>query len=450
MKRIQKFIAGKDFKANGNILSSATVVELAEKCEAEYAMLYLSESLINMGLFAEERFLQIADDSRASMVYADYYEESEDALQPHPLIEYQEGSLRDDFAFGPVLLVRVSAWREALLSLKTEYEFAGLYALRLALSRIAPIVHIDEYLYSVKEIDTRASGEKIFDYVNPRNRQVQIEMEKACTEHLKVIGAYLSPVFKEIDWSKDSASFAVEASVIIPVRNRVRTIRDAIKSVLAQKTNFNFNLIVIDNHSTDGTTEAIGEFASDSRLVHIIPGRKDLGIGGCWNTGVHHPACGKFAVQLDSDDVYSSENTLQKVVDTFYEQQCAMVVGTYRMTNFAMEEIPPGVIDHKEWTLENGRNNALRINGLGAPRAFYTPLLRTINLPNTSYGEDYALGLRISREYRIGRIYDVIYLCRRWEDNSDASLSVEKMNRYNFYKDKLRTIELRARLFQNK
>lgn len=450
MKRIQKFIAGKDFKANGNILSSATVVELAEKCEAEYAMLYLSESLINMGLFAEERFLQIADDSRASMVYADYYEESEDVLQPHPLIEYQEGSLRDDFAFGPVLLVRVSAWREALLSLKTEYEFAGLYALRLALSRIAPIVHIDEYLYSVKEIDTRASGEKIFDYVNPRNRQVQIEMEKACTEHLKVIGAYLSPVFKEIDWSKDSASFAVEASVIIPVRNRVRTIRDAIKSVLAQKTNFNFNLIVIDNHSTDGTTEAIGEFASDSRLVHIIPERKDLGIGGCWNTGVHHPSCGKFAVQLDSDDVYSSENTLQKVVDTFYEQQCAMVVGTYRMTNFAMEEIPPGVIDHKEWTLENGRNNALRINGLGAPRAFYTPLLRTINLPNTSYGEDYALGLRISREYRIGRIYDVIYLCRRWEDNSDASLSVEKMNRYNFYKDKLRTIELRARLFQNK
>lgn len=450
MKRIQKFIAGKDFKANGNILSSATVVELAEKCEAEYAMLYLSESLINMGLFAEERFLQIADDSRASMVYADYYEESEDALQPHPLIEYQEGSLRDDFAFGPVLLIRVSAWREALLSLKTEYEFAGLYALRLALSRIAPIVHIDEYLYSVKEIDTRASGEKIFDYVNPRNRQVQIEMEKACTEHLKVIGAYLSPVFKEIDWSKDSGSFAVEASVIIPVRNRVRTIRDAIKSVLAQKTNFNFNLIVIDNHSTDGTTEAIGEFASDSRLVHIIPERKDLGIGGCWNTGVHHPACGKFAVQLDSDDVYSSENTLQKVVDTFYEQQCAMVVGTYRMTNFAMEEIPPGVIDHKEWTLENGRNNALRINGLGAPRAFYTPLLRTINLPNTSYGEDYALGLRISREYRIGRIYDVIYLCRRWEDNSDASLSVEKMNRYNFYKDKLRTIELRARLFLNK
>ena len=450
MKRIQKFIAGKDFKANGNILSSATVVELAEKCEAEYSMLYLSESLINMGLFAEERFLQIADDSRASMVYADYYEESEDALQPHPLIEYQEGSLRDDFAFGPVLLVRVSAWREALLSLKTEYEFAGLYALRLTLSRIAPIVHIDEYLYSVKEIDTRASGEKIFDYVNPRNRQVQIEMEKACTEHLKIIGAYLSPVFKEIDWSKDSASFAVEASVIIPVRNRVRTIRDAIKSVLAQKTNFNFNLIVIDNHSTDGTTEAIGEFASDIRLVHIIPERKDLGIGGCWNTGVHHPACGKFAVQLDSDDVYSSENTLQKVVDTFYEQQCAMVVGTYRMTNFAMEEIPPGVIDHKEWTLENGRNNALRINGLGAPRAFYTPLLRTINLPNTSYGEDYALGLRISREYRIGRIYDVIYLCRRWEDNSDASLSVEKMNRYNFYKDKLRTIELRARLFQNK
>ena len=308
---------------------------------------------------------------------------------------------------------------------------------------------MSEFLYTEVEHDLRKSGEKQFDYVDPRNRAVQVEMEAACTAHLKRIGAYLAPVFEPIAFSEEA--FEVEASVIIPVRNRVRTIEDAIRSVLKQACAFPFNVIVIDNHSTDGTTERIAALAQeDKRIIHLIPERDDLGIGGCWNLGVHHPACGRFVVQLDSDDVYSDADTLRKVVEAFYEQQCAMVVGTYMMTNFQMEMIQPGIIDHKEWTPENGRNNALRINGLGAPRAFYTPLLRQVNLPNTSYGEDYALGLRMSRHYQIGRIYDVLYLCRRWEDNSDASLDVVKMNQHNLYKDKIRTWELEARINRNK
>lgn len=273
-------------------------------------------------------------------------------------------------------------------------------------------------------------------------------MEQACTEHLKEIGGYLAPEFKKIEFS--AGNFEYEASVIIPVRNRIRTIRDAIKSVLMQKTDFKYNLIIIDNHSTDGTTEAIDEFKDDERVIHIIPERTDLGIGGCWNMGVHHPKCGKFAVQLDSDDVYKDENTLAIMVRAFYEQNCAMVVGTYMMTDFNMNMIAPGIIDHKEWTPANGRNNALRINGLGAPRAFYTPVLREVKVPNTSYGEDYALGLNFSRQYQIGRVYDVVYLCRRWDDNSDASLDIVKMNGHNLYKDRIRTWELQARIAMNK
>ena len=309
-------------------------------------------------------------------------------------------------------------------------------------------MHINEYLYSEVEQDTRRSGEKIFDYVDPKNRAGQIEMEQACTEHLKEIGGYLAPDFEKIEF--DKGRFEYEASVIIPVRNRIRTIRDAIKSVLMQKTDFKFNLIIIDNHSTDGTTEAIDEFSTDERLIHIVPTRNDLGIGGCWNVGAHHPKCGKFAVQLDSDDVYSDENTLQTIVNAFYEQNCAMVVGTYMMTDFEMQMIPPGIIDHREWTPDNGRNNALRINGLGAPRAFYTPVLREINVPNTSYGEDYALGLMFSRRYQIGRVYNVVYHCRRWDDNSDASLDIVKMNAHNLYKDRIRTWELQARVAKQK
>jgi len=428
--------------------STDTIKKIAEKSTAEYTLLYTKFADLRLGLFALDRMLQIAGDSRAGLVYADHYQIIDNEKKNNPLVTYQKGSLRDDFNFGSVFLYKSDKLKDAALRMDKEYEFAGLYDLRLKVSQISGIVHINEFLYTEIENDTRKSGEKVFDYVDPKNRAVQIEMEGACTAHLKAIGAYLEPEFKTVDFSK--VDFKYEASVIIPVKNRIRTITDAIQSVLKQKTTFRFNLIVIDNYSTDGTTEAIDELASDKRLIHIIPENKELGIGGCWNAGVHHPDCGKFAVQLDSDDVYSDENTLQKIVDAFYEQNCAMVVGSYMLTDFNMKMIPPGVIDHKEWTPDNGRNNALRINGLGAPRAFYTPLLREIKVPNTSYGEDYALGLYFSREYQIGRIYDVLYLCRRWEDNSDASLDIVKMNAHNTYKDRIRTWELEARIALNK
>lgn len=427
--------------------NSETIRKIATLSTAPYTLIYSKSGEVRLGFLSLERMLSVACDASAGLVYADYYEENDRVPEPHPLIDYQKGSLRDDFDFGPLLLYRSEAIREAAAGMTEEYRFAGLYDLRLRISRKAPVVHIAEYLYTVPETDRRKSGEKQFDYVDPRNRDVQIEMEQACTAHLKAIGGFLKPDFKEVNF--DEERFEYEASVIIPVRNRVQTIGDAIRSALAQETTFPFNIIVIDNHSTDGTSEAIRQFADDKRLVHILPERNDLGIGGCWNTGVHHPACGKFAVQLDSDDVYSGDNTLQKIVDNFYLQQSPMIIGTYRMTNFQLETIPPGIIDHREWTPENGRNNALRINGLGAPRAFYTPLLRQLNLPNTSYGEDYAIGLRICREYRIGRIYDVLYYCRRWEGNSDASLDIRTFNNYNSYKDSLRTRELEARIKQN-
>ncbi len=428
--------------------STAAMRLIAEHNHADYTLLYTKHTTLEMGMFALERMTRLAEDSNAGMVYADYYQVVDGVQKNAPVIDYQEGSLRDDFNFGSVLLFNSAAFREAVGRMRNEYQFAGLYDLRLKLSQKNSLVHINEYLYKEVENDTRKSGEKIFDYVDPKNRGVQIEMEKACTEHLKEIGGYLAPEFCPIAF--DRAHFEYEASVIIPVRNRIRTIRDAIRSVLCQQTDFKFNLIIIDNHSTDGTTDAIREFADDKRLIHIIPERTDLGIGGCWNVGVHHPDCGKFAVQLDSDDVYKDEHTLATMVRAFYEQNCAMVVGTYMMTNFDMQMIPPGIIDHKEWTPENGRNNALRINGLGAPRAFYTPVLREIKVPNTSYGEDYALGLNFSRHYQIGRVYDVVYLCRRWEDNSDASLDIVKMNAHNLYKDRIRTWELQARIRMNK
>lgn len=427
--------------------SSHTVKKIASACTAEYALIYLKSTVLKLGYFALERMLGIAEDSRAGMVYADYYAVANGEKRNHPVIDYQEGSLRDDFNFGSLLLYRSQALKEAAEEIEEPYQFAGLYDLRLKVSRKHPLVRVNEYLYTEIEEDTRASGQKIFDYVDPKNRKVQIEMEHACTRHLVAVGAYLEPVSGKIEFNR--TAFKHEASVIIPVRNRIKTIRDAIASVLMQKTDFPFNLIVVDNHSTDGTTEAIAEF-KDQRLIHLIPDRGDLGIGGCWNMGAHHDDCGMFSVQLDSDDVYSGDDTLQKIVDAFHEQNCAMVVGTYRMTNFQMEEIPPGIIDHREWTPENGHNNALRINGLGAPRAFYTPVLRDVKIPNTSYGEDYAVGLNISRRYRIGRVYDVIYLCRRWEDNSDASLDIVKMNGHNLYKDRIRTWELQARKNMNK
>lgn len=428
--------------------SSATMRLIGEKATAEYTLLYTKGGPLKLGLFALERMVQLAEDSQAGMVYADHYQLKEGKQIAAPVIDYQKGALRDDFDFGSVMLFRTSALKAATGRMKSEYQYAGLYDLRLKLSQTEKLVHINEYLYTEIETDIRKSGEKQFDYVDPRNRSRQIEMEQACTEHLKEIGGYLEPSFAPIDFEQEV--FEYEASVIIPVRNRIRTIRDAIRSVLMQQCDFKFNLIVIDNHSTDGTTEAIDEFKADERLVHIIPEHNDLGIGGCWNMGVHHPKCGKFAVQLDSDDVYKDEHTLSTMVKAFYEQQCGMVVGTYMMTDFDMKMLPPGIIDHREWTPDNGRNNALRINGLGAPRAFYTPLLRQMKVPNTSYGEDYALGLRFSRRYQIGRVYDVVYLCRRWEGNSDAALDIVKTNANNLYKDRIRTWELEARIQLNK
>lgn len=430
------------------VFKSETIRRIAAESKADYALVYTKTTTLELGYMALDRFLQIAQDTNAGLVYADHYQVKGGELVKAPVIDYQKGSLRDDFDFGSVLFFDAAALKESVQRMTESYQHAGLYDLRLKLSQRYALVHANEYLYSEVEEDNRKSGERQFDYVDPRNRDRQIEMEKACTQHLKEIGGYLEPHFKDIDFNQ--GEFEVEASVIIPVRNRAATIGAAIESVLKQQTKFKFNLIVIDNHSTDGTTEAIDAFKADGRVVHLVPERNDLGIGGCWNYGVNSAHCGKFAVQLDSDDLYKDEHTLQTIVDAFYEQKCAMVIGSYMMTDFDLNELPPGVIDHKEWTPDNGRNNALRINGLGAPRAFYTPVLRSIGLPNTSYGEDYAMGLNISRHYQIGRIYDVLYLCRRWGGNSDAALSIEKVNANNLYKDRIRTWELEARIALNK
>ena len=430
------------------VFKSETIRRIAAESKADYALVYTKTTTLELGYMALDRFLQIAQDTNAGLVYADHYQVKGGELVKAPVIDYQKGSLRDDFDFGSVLFFDAAALKESVQRMTETYQHAGLYDLRLKLSQRYALVHANEYLYSEVEEDNRKSGEKQFDYVDPRNRDRQIEMEKACTQHLKEIGGYLEPHFKDIDFNQ--GEFEVEASVIIPVRNREATIGAAIESVLKQQAKFKFNLIVIDNHSTDGTTEAIDAFKGDGRVIHLVPERNDLGIGGCWNYGVNSKHCGKFAVQLDSDDLYKDEHTLQTIVDAFYEQKCAMVIGSYMMTDFDLNELPPGVIDHKEWTPDNGRNNALRINGLGAPRAFYTPVLRSIGLPNTSYGEDYAMGLNISRHYQIGRIYDVLYLCRRWGGNSDAALSIEKVNANNLYKDRIRTWELEARIALNK
>ena len=450
-------VAGCEVLRVNGLTASSAMHAIAQKASADYVMLYTKYDTLKFAPFAIERFVKLANDSQSGMLYADHYNVTEKGANKAPVIDYQFGSLRDDFDFGSVLFFCGCCFKKAVAAMKADYEFAGLYDLRLKLSQFASITHINEFLYSDVELDTRKSGEKIFDYVDPRNRGRQIEMEKACTEHLKEIGGYLAPEkdvngkmvpnFKHIEFSEDQ--FEVEATVMIPVRNRIRTIRDAIDSVLKQKANFKFNLMVVDNFSTDGTREAIAEY-DDPRLIHIIADYYDMGIGGYWNLAAHHEKAGKFIVQLDSDDMYKDENTLQTMVNAFYEQNVAMVVGTYMMTDINLNMIAPGIIDHKEWTPENGRNNALRINGLGAPRAFYTPVLRDVKIPNTSYGEDYALGLNISRIYQIGRVYEPVYLCRRWDDNSDASLDVEKMNRNNLYKDRIRTWELQARVAMNK
>ena len=446
--------------------SSNTITSIAENTDADYVIICTKTTPIKWGLYALERFLRTADDTGAVMIYSDHYSMVKDErlsqdgtsavgkLEKHPVIDYQEGSLRDDFDFGSLWLIKSQCLRDyAAQTDRVDYLYAGLYDLRLYLSRVGEIFHLNEYLYTENELDTRKSGEKQFDYVSPRNREVQIEMERACTQHLEKVGAlidtsyYRLPDFNEQD-------FEYEASVVIPVFNREKTIADAVKSALSQKANFKFNVIVVNNHSTDKTGEILSRIAHEmeekndkqaGRLIQIVPERRDLGIGGCWNVAINSDHCGKFAVQLDSDDLYSSPKTLQKIVDAFYKQKAAMMIGSYRMCDFDLNTLPPGLIDHKEWTEDNGCNNALRINGLGAPRAFFTPLVRQIQFPNTSYGEDYALGLAFSRRYRIGRIYDELYLCRRWGGNSDAALSIDRVNANNLYKDRLRTMELKAR-----
>ena len=435
---------GCTFVITDRLESSNTLVSIAENTDADYVMICTRHTTIGWGNNTLERFLRVADDTDAVMVYADHYKKVEGKMEKHPVIDYQSGSLRDDFDFGSLWCIKAQALADYIAQPdREEYQFAALYDLRLYLSRVGEIFHLNEFLYSEAELDTRKSGEKQFDYVNPRNREVQIEMEKACTQHLSKVGALIDTTFyRQPDFGEQE--FEYEASVIIPVFNREKTVADAVKSALEQKANFKFNVIVVNNHSTDRTGEILDELKADN-LIQIVPERTDLGIGGCWNEAIHSRFCGKFAVQLDSDDLYSSPKTLQKIVDAFYKQKAAMIIGSYRMCDFNLNTLPPGLIDHKEWTEENGCNNALRINGLGAPRAFFTPLVRQIQFPNTSYGEDYALGLAFSRRYRIGRIYDELYLCRRWGGNSDAALSVEKVNANNLYKDRLRTMELKAR-----
>ena len=439
-----------------SISSSRAMLSIAENTDADYALLYAKTTPLTLGYYALERLQQVARETKAMLVYSDHYSMENGERVAHPVIDYQQGSIRDDFDFGSLVLIDGNALRDYARSHDdTDWTFAGNYELRLWLSRRGALVHLNEYLYTEQELDTRRSGEKQFDYVNPRNRDVQVEMEKVATRHLDAIGAIVDTTkYRDPDFGEQH--FDIEASVIIPVYNREKTIRDAIVSALGQRTTFKFNVIVVDNHSTDATGRIIDEVAAahqpshnDAGLIHIIPQRHDLGIGGCWNLAVSDDRCGRFAVQLDSDDLYSSSSTLQTVVDAFYRQKAAMIVGSYRMCDFDLNTLPPGLINHAEWTAENGANNALRINGFGAPRAFFTPLARQIKFPNTSYGEDYAMGLAFSRRYRIGRIFTELYLCRRWGGNSDHALSIEKVNANNLYKDRLRTMEIMARQQMN-
>ena len=428
--------------------STSSFQTIIEQTHTPYILLYTGNNDITLGYLALERMVNYLSPHSNGMAYANYYEKEKNTTRQHPVNDYQKGSVRDDFDFGLLRMFRQDCLQKAFQQIKhLNYNNSALYATRLAISRHYHLVHINEYLYTEIKTAQHTAINTQFTYVDPRNRTIQKERELAFTHHLKEIGAFLQPVTKRINLNK--GTFSYEASVIIPVKNRVRTIDDAIQSALQQQTSFPFNVIVIDNHSTDGTAELLEGFRSDGRLIHLVPPFTGLGIGGCWNMGIHHPACGKFAVQLDSDDLYNDEYALQTIVDAFYEQKCGMIVGSYRMTDFEKNEIPPGLIAHREWTQENGHNNLLRVNGLGAPRAFYTPLLRDLNFPDVSYGEDYAVGLAMSRCHRIGRIYDAVYLCRRWAGNSDACLDIAGVNRHNAYKDMLRTLELEARIALN-
>jgi len=446
-------ISDKDIKSKFGVISSNSIIDtktinkIAETTETNFALIQIDGSKIIPGQNFIERFLTIAQSTSAGFLYSDFYELKDDKNVPHPTIEYQKGSIRDDFDFGSFVLVETNALKNAAANL-SDYKFAAFYSLRLAISRHHLIFRIPEYLYTKQEYSENNVEKSQFSYVDPKNSVAQIEMQQAATEHLKKIDAYLKPIFKKITFNDNS--FNNEASIVIPVKNRVKTITAAVNSALNQKTKFSFNVIIIDNHSTDGTTELLKELSlKDNRVLHIIPKSKDLKIGGCWNEGISDKNCGRFSCQLDSDDLYKNETTLQKIINKFYDEKCAMVIGSYQLTDFNLDEIPPGIIDHREWTIENGRNNALRINGLGAPRAFYTPLIRSIKFPDVSYGEDYAVALAVSRNYDVGRIYEPIYICRRWDGNTDSTLTVEQQNKNNFYKDKIRTIEICTRQKMN-
>ncbi|MDR3625855.1 MAG: glycosyltransferase family A protein [Ignavibacteriaceae bacterium] len=427
-----------------SLFSTKSLNLICENATTDLILFITKEVLINLFPNAIERLVSVIKDTNAGIVYSDFYETKTGETNAHPLIDYHIGSIRDDFNFGPMTLIRKEAFLKSVRTGSDNYFYAGLYNARLALSENYPIIRIPEFLYEIVVNDTIDPAVKHFEYVDPKNREAQIEMEKAATNHLKRIGAYLTPEFDTLN--SENEEFDCEISVIIPVKDRARTICDAVDSVLKQQADFPFNLIIVDNHSTDGTTEIINRYSAlDDRIIHIIPETNYLGIGGCWNEAITNEKCGRYCIQLDSDDVYYDENVLQKVVDLFHQGKYAMIVGSYKVTDFRLNDQPPGLVIHKEWTPENGRNNALRINGLGAPRAFYTPLIRKIKFPNVSYGEDYASCLAISRKYQVGRIYDPIYICRRWEGNSDAVLSIEKQNIFNTYKDKLRANEILAR-----
>lgn len=429
-------------------LSTKELTNIANTATTEWLFLQTEAGEVEFLPQAEKRFIDIAEATGAAMVYSDYYQITEDGKNPITTIEYQRGSLRDDFNFGAIILLNTGILKKITTHTPEDYEFAGLYDIRLKISETNSIFRIAEPLYLLTPVSATEAESQHFAYIDKKNRNVQIDMEKACTAHLKRIGALLTGNPKSVNL--DCESFDCEASIIIPVRNRQKTIADAILSALGQQTNFKFNVLVVDNFSTDDTGNIINRIAHTySNVIKITPDNDNLGIGGCWQLAINHSLCGKFAVQLDSDDIYQSPHTLQRIVDEFYRQRCAMLIGSYTITDFELNPIPPYLIDHAEWTDDNGRNNALRINGLGAPRAFFTPIIREIGFPNVSYGEDYAVGLRISREWKIGRIYDSVYLCRRWENNSDTGISLETLNRYNFYKDKIRTIELLRRIKQN-
>jgi len=431
--------------------SGQGINSVLRKIKTEFAVVLTQALDLELGRTSLARLLQVAKQTGSGIVYSDFHEMKSGTRQQHPTIDYQLGSVRDGFDFGGLIVYSTRAIKKAFHQYGkiAKVRWAGWYDLRLKVSIDHHVMHVPEFLYTKGEKDLRKSGEKQFDYVDPRNLASQKEMEAVFTKHLKNIGAYLKPNFKKVP--KSAESYPVEASVIIPVRNREKTVGDAVQSVLSQKADFSFNVIVVDNHSTDQTTKILSELCKKNpSLRQLIPARKDLEIGGCWNEAVMSDHCGRYAIQLDSDDIYSGPDTLQKIVDEFRTGDYAMVIGSYKLVNKELQEIPPGLIDHKEWTPENGRNNALRINGLGAPRAFQTVLLRQDLLPNVSYGEDYAIGLHLSREYRIGRIYEPLYLCRRWEGNTDAALTIEKSNKNDLYKDRVRTMEILARQAMNR